>query len=399
MGEILAEITAAAGELTSTRRHLHAHPELSGQERETSDYLMGRLTELGLSPTRPVDGEMGIVASIHGTAGEGGRAVGLRADIDALPIAEETGLPFASQREGVMHACGHDAHAAMLLGAAAYLCRHRGEFAGEVRLIFQPGEEFGLGARPLIEAGATQGLCRVLGIHAASSLPVGTIAVPTGPSNAGVDGFKIEIEGKGAHVARPHQGADALLIGCEVVGLVQALRTRLVSPTEPTLIGIGTFHAGNSYNQVADRAVIEGSNRITTEQTRELLRQAITKVAEDTARAFGGRATATFRNYCYTTSNPAGAAAEVQGSVRRLGSAVTLLTSKEITMAGDNFSDFQREVPGVYAHLGTGSDEVAGSRLPHHNCRFTIDERALPLGAALYAQFALDTLSGGAGQA
>ena len=236
--------------LSSLRRELHRHPEVSRKEFWTAERIEQELDAIGITDHKRVDGS-GVYAVFHGDK-PGERVMTLRADIDALPIQEENqDLSYCSKEPGVMHACGHDCHAAGLLGGAKLLYAHKAEFGGEVRLFFQHAEEIGYGGRVFVKEGLLEGSGRVFGVHVASDLPAGTVGVKRGPNNASVDHFTVRIQGRAAHVSTPHMGVDALYIASQIVVSLQALVTRRTSPIDPLLIGVGKLQAGTAYNIVA----------------------------------------------------------------------------------------------------------------------------------------------------
>ena len=252
-------------EIAALRREFHRDPELGLHEYRTAERIERTLDACGIPHERV--GRTAVVARLKGTGAGSGVCV-LRADIDALPIQETNDVPYRSETPGVMHACGHDAHAACLLGAAKVLSAHRADFGGEVRFLFQPAEEIGQGARPLVRAGVLEGADRVFGLHTASDLPSGTVGLRPGCNNAAVDHFTVRIRGKSAHVSTPQFGADALYIASELVVTMQAIVTRMTSPVDPVLIGVGKLHAGTAYNAVAEEAELEGTTRTLLPETR-----------------------------------------------------------------------------------------------------------------------------------
>ena len=255
MNALREECQQLRDELIALRREFHRAPELGLHEYHTAARIERELDRCGIPHERV--GETAVVGHLTGN-GNGSGLVVLRADIDALPIQETNDVPYRSQTPGMMHACGHDAHTTCLLGAAKVLSAHRADFGGEVRFLFQPAEEIGQGARPLIAAGMLDGAQRVFGLHTASDLPAGTVGVKPGANNAGVDHFIIRIHGKSAHVSTPQLGVDALYIASELVVALQSIVTRMTSPVEPVLIGVGKLNAGTAYNAVAEYAELEG---------------------------------------------------------------------------------------------------------------------------------------------
>ena len=381
--------------LVARRRDFHAHPEISLQEFRTAQRIEEELDKLGIPHQR--SGATGVYAEIKG-AKPGTGVIALRADIDALAITETHEVPYKSQTPGVMHACGHDSHAAALLGAAKILEAERQNFGGTIRLFFQPGEEIGKGAKEFIRDGHLDGVQRVFGLHAASDLPVGTIGVTPGSNNAAVDGFRIIVHGVNAHVSTPQLGADALYIASQIVVAAQALTTRRHAPTEPMVIGIGTLQAGTAYNIVAGHAELEGTTRTLTPETRAAVRQQLDALAKQTAALYGAEAEVEWTDITPALINPAAFSAQVAAQAGKLDG-VTVITNRPVSLGGDNFAEYQQKVPGVYAYLGTRDPENPNTALAHHNDGFDIGEKALPYGAALYAQVALWWLQEGAEQA
>lgn len=335
-------------------------------------------------------GETGVLGILRGEKAPGG-AVALRADMDALPIQETRETDYSSTVPGVMHACGHDAHIACLLGAARLLSAHRAELAGEVRLIFQPVEEIGQGARAFIDAGALKGVERVFGLHTAYDLPAGTVGVKPGLNNAAVDHFRAEIHGKATHVSTPDLGADALYIASQLVVGLQALVTRCTSPVEPVVIGVGKLSAGTSYNAVAESAVLEGTTRTVSQAQRYRLRTLADQAARNTAAIYGGTADIVWTDITPPLINDPQVCGEAAEVAAALGGDV--VADRPLSLSGDNFAELQLCVPGAYAYLGTGNPDLPHTLISNHNGGFDIDEAALPLGIALYAGYALRILA------
>ena len=287
MNALREECQQLRDELIALRREFHRAPELGLHEYHTAARIERELDRCGIPHERV--GETAVVGHLTGN-GNGSGLVVLRADIDALPIQETNDVPYRSQTPGMMHACGHDAHTTCLLGAAKVLSAHRADFGGEVRFLFQPAEEIGQGARPLIAAGMLDGAQRVFGLHTASDLRAGTVGVKPGANNAGVDHFIIRIHGKSAHVSTPQLGVDALYIASELVVALQSIVTRMTSPVEPVLIGVGKLNAGTAYNAVAETAVLEGTTRMFSPESRAHLRETINAAAAHISALYGGTA-------------------------------------------------------------------------------------------------------------
>lgn len=378
--------------LSSLRREFHMHPEVSRQEFWTAERIEKELEAIGITDHRRVDGS-GVYAVFHGEK-PGDRIVTLRADIDALPIQEENrDLPYCSQEGGVMHACGHDCHAAGLLGGAKLLFAHKSEFGGEIRLFFQHAEEIGYGGRVFVKAGLLDGSGRVFGIHMASDLRVGTVGVKTGPNNASVDHFKITVKGKAAHVSTPHLGSDALYIASQIVVGIQGLVTRRVSPVDPLVIGVGKLTAGTAYNIVAEEAVLEGTVRAMTPGTRKNAQDWLTDLCDQTARLYGGEAGVEWTDFATPLVNPALGCQEVGEVVTDLFGRDALITDRPISLGGDDFAEFLLTVPGCYAYVGSRSDDPH-TQYPLHNGHVDMDEGALVVAAALHAEYTWRYLTG-----
>lgn len=374
--------------IIALRRWFHRHPELSMKEFETAKRIEKELNAIGILARRV--GGTGVLGVLKGRKGPGRRVV-LRADTDALPIQDEKTVPYASQCPGVMHACGHDAHTAALLGAARALKKLEDSLSGEIGFVFQPGEEYGKGAVLFLQDGALEGADRSFGVHMQSNLPVGQVAMNLGAENASVDHFTIRIHGRSAHVSTPELGADALYAAAQIVTALQGLVGRLKSPTDPALIGVGVLRSGEGYNIVAREAVIEGTVRCFSEQTRAMLNAKIADTARSIAALYNTTAEVENESFTRALINDAGVYAEAAPVIERVVGKGNLVP-KELSLGGDDMAEIIAAVPGVYAFVGSGSDAVPGSRLAHHTPGFDIDERCLPIAAGLYVESALSWL-------
>ena len=374
--------------IIALRRWFHRHPELSMKEFETAKRIEEELNAIGI-PTFRV-GATGVLGTIRGKRGPG-RKIVLRADTDALPIQDGKAVPYASQCPGVMHACGHDAHTAALLGAARALKQLEDNFSGEIALVFQPGEEYGAGAVLFVQVGALEGADRSFGVHLQSNLPVGQVAMNPGAENASVDHFTIRIHGRSAHVSTPELGADALYAAAQIVTALQGLVGRLKSPTDPALIGVGVLRSGEGYNIVAREAVIEGTVRCFSQETRAMINGKIADTARSIAALYNTTAEVENESFTRALINDAGVYAEAAPVIERVVGKGNLVP-KELSLGGDDMAEIIAAVPGVYAFVGSGSDAVPGSRLAHHTPGFDIDERCLPIAAGLYVESALSWL-------
>jgi len=376
--------------LVQTRRHLHANPELSLNEHKTAAFIEEQLDSFGIEHRRM--GQTGVLGIIHGGRGAG-KTVLLRADTDALPITEETGTDYASQNPGVMHACGHDAHTAALLGAAKTLSNCKDEFRGSVLLVFQPAEEFGSGSRWFKELfGAAD---RAFAVHVSPNLPVLQIGLNYGAFAAACDFFRITVKGKGAHITRPQDGTDALYIANRLYSELTSLTSRLLDPFETALVGIGKLSAGTAYNIIADKAVLEGSVRSFSENTHNALKTAIRSAAEQVSALYGGSAQVEFENFAPACINDGGAVNEVIGIADGIVGSGNIVIHKTpaFGFGADDFGEFLKETKGVYVQIGTANDDNPNTKQPLHSSRFDIDERALTVAANLCASYALSVLS------
>ena len=369
------EVDAVTAEhLLTHRRELHAMPELAFKEVETSRYIAERLE--ALSPDRLEVGvaETGVVADVKGA--RPGRAVLVRADIDGLPIQEAGELAFRSTRRGVMHACGHDVHMAIALEVARAMAERRAQLSGMVRFVFQPAEERGLGAKPMIEAGVLDGIDRVIGLHVWSELPVGQVSVRHGAMMAGSDMFTLTIGGAGGHGAQPQNTVDAVVIAAQVVSAIQTLASRETAPAAPVVITLGSIHGGSAANIVASEVVIQGTLRSLDVELRARLVRRIAELAEGIATAMRGHCQFSLESAVPPVVNDGSVAtmvAEAAGTV--VGEDAVVMF--EPLMVAEDFAYFLQARSGCFFLLG-GAPE--GARVGHHTAEFRIDERCLQLG-------------------
>lgn len=381
----------------SQRRWLHEHPELGYKEFDTTEHICAELDAMGIPCERPR--ETGVVATLRGTAPDAYKPDGtprlrlmMRADIDALPVTEQTGEPFQSQNPGCMHACGHDCHGAMLLGAARMLSRMADELHGEIRLVFQPAEEGGNGSKSMIDCGVLEGVDSVWGQHIWSDVPAGKISCEAGPRMAATDWWRIDVTGRGAHGAMPNQGADAVLAGAAIVQSLQAIVARNMSPFEPAVVTVGQFHGGTARNVMAGSAWMEGTVRTFHEAAHKRIPQLMERMAQDTAAAYGCTATLSYEVAHSTVVNTpeaselcARAATEVLGA--------DALVKYRGSMPGEDFSEYLKRRPGVFVFLGSGTADKNGKVWPQHSPKYDPDERVFIRGTMLAAQYAADYLA------
>lgn len=387
-GQLKEEALALAPRLQEIFRALHRRPELGNQERHTAGLIRSVLAELDIEYTPLL--ETGSAALIRG--GRPGRTIAFRADMDALPITEETGLPYASQVPGVMHACGHDFHTAALLGAAFLLQRRRASLAGNVKLLFQPDEEGDGGAARMIQAGCMENprVDGALCCHVESGVPTGTVSVRSGPICAASNPFSVTLRGRGSHGAKPHLGTDVIVAGAQIVAALQTISSRRTSPTEPVVVTVGSFHSGTAGNILPETAVFTGILRTMDGPARERVKEDFRSLVSGVAAAMGVSAEIEiFESYPGCRNDPA-----MTDLLRRAAGKILgpekVLELAEPSLGTDDFGYFSDAVPGCYYYIGVGGQDFA---FPNHNPRFAADPAALPLAAAVEAQAALDFLS------
>lgn len=386
MSNLVKDVEALKNYLIETRREFHQNPELSLKEFRTASRIEEELTKFGIKHSRV--GETGVLGILKGDK-PSDKVLLLRADIDALPISEVGAVEYISKNPGVMHACGHDAHTTCLLAAAKILSEKKNEIAGEVRFVFQPAEEIGKGTQPFIEANVLEGVDRVFGLHCAPDLPLGTVGLTPKLNNAAVDHFTISVKGVSSHVSLPHKGVDALYVASEIVVAVQALRTRLNSPLEPMIIGIGKFNAGTTYNALAANAVLEGTTRTISKESRAKIKTEINRCVKNIAEIYGANATVEWEGFTGPVINDPEVCEEVAALVDETFGKGHVVKDREISLGGDNFADFIEEKKGAYAYLGTSSDTKPCTKLPLHSDSFDLDEEAMLKGTWLHVAYAL----------
>src|SRR3954454_15850702 len=379
---VVGGVESVIDDVVRWRRHLHRHPELSFKERETSAFVAETLEGFdgGIEVERPA--EHAVVARLR--TRRPGPVVALRADIDALPIDEQSGVDFTSENAGVMHACGHDGHTAMLLGAARLLAGASDELpGGELRFLFQPAEELApRGARDLVAAGAMEGVDFVYGCHLWTPLQYGKVAAMPGPFMAAADFFTLAITGRGGHGGLPHLADDVVAIGAQVVTNLQHVVARRIDPLERAVLSVGAFRAGDAPNVLPDRAELAGTVRSFDAGVRERMPQLIEEVVRGVTSAHGAEYELDYTFGYKPVVNDEAATALVR-------SAIPAETRADIApiMGGDDFSAYLERAPGCYAFIGAG-DEASGATFPHHHPRFRIDERALATGVRLHVDVA-----------
>lgn len=348
---------------TTHRRHLHMYPEVSGTEVETTRYIRESLEAMGLE-CWDLKSKTGVVAELGN--GEG-PTLALRADIDALPIVEQTGLDYSSKNEGVMHACGHDFHTASLLGAVQVLKAQEDKLQGKVRFIFQPAEESNQGARALISEGVLDGVDAIIGFHNKPELPVGTIGVKEGPLMAAVGQFKAEITGVGTHAAAPHNGNDPIVTACQVIANAQAIVARHTSPLEPVVLSVSHIEAGNTWNVIPEKVFFEGTIRTFNKEVERQMTQQFEKMIVQTADVYGQKGSIEWILTPPVVHNDAAVTKVVKSVTEKFATVVT----PQVTLGAEDFANYMEHVPGCFVFIGTGC--------PHewHHPAFLVDDAAL----------------------
>lgn len=386
---IVNRIAALHGDITEWRHDIHAHPELLYDVHRTAALVADKLKSFGCDEVVTGIGRTGVVGVIHGRkpADGGIKAIGLRADMDALPIMEATNLPYKSTTPGKMHACGHDGHTAMLLGAARYLAETR-NFAGSAVVIFQPAEEGGAGGKAMIQDGMMErfGIGEVYGMHNYPGLPVGEFAIRPGPIMAAADHLTIDIEGVGGHAARPHLSIDTVLVGSQIVNALQSIVSRNVDPLHSAVISICMFHAGNADNVIPQTAQLNGTARSLTPAVQDLLERRVKEVVEGVARLHGAKATVNYRRSYPVLKNherQTGFAASIAGQVvgdNKVDTAVAPV------MGAEDFSFMLEARPGAFIFVGNG--DSAGLHHPAYN----FNDDVIPIGTSYWVKLVENAL-------
>jgi amidohydrolase len=384
LSQVRLEIRNLQAQLIVWRRQLHQNPELSFQEQQTAAFVSQTLTQWGI-PHQTGIAKTGIVAVIRGQ--QPGKVLAIRADMDALPIQEENDVPYRSQRDGVMHACGHDGHTAIALGTAYYLWQHRDRLQGTIKIIFQPAEEGPGGAKPMIEAGVLKNpdVDAIIGLHLWNNLPVGTIGVRSGALMAAVECFRCTILGKGGHGAMPHQTIDSILVSSHIVNALQTIVARNLDPIDSAVVTVGELHAGTALNVIADTARLSGTVRYFNPKLEGLINQRLEAIVAGVCQSHGASYDLEYwQLYPATVNDPA--IAELVRSVAMEVVETPLGVVPECqTMGGEDMSFFLQEVPGCYFFLGA-ANAAKNLDYPHHHPRFDFDESVLCVGVEMFAR-------------
>jgi amidohydrolase len=392
MTDLLSEAQALFDFTRGMRRDFHAHPELGFHEVRTAGIVAQELNKLGLEFNTGIAGT-GVVALLEGA--KPGPVILVRADMDALPIVEETGAAYASQNPGVMHACGHDAHTAVLLTVAKMLLAHRDELAGTVKFMFQPAEEGLGGAEGMIAAGVLENpkVDRVLALHVWNEQPVGWFGISNGPILAGAEIFTIKVEGKGGHGASPHLSIDPVLASAQIINALQGIVARNVEPLKTAVVSVTTIHGGEAFNVIPPAVEMTGTIRTFEPQVRERVLQRFEETVHGVAGAMGCTASIKMERVSPATVNQAETSSHVQACARQLFPDAKVETGNNITMGAEDFAFLLEKVPGCFFFIGSANPEK-GLDAGHHHPKFDFDEVILPCATALMTASVIDLMSG-----
>ena len=374
-------------EIIDNRRYFHKHPELSFKEYNTSKIIVEKLEEMKI-PYKNNIAKTGITATIEGR--EKGKTIALRADMDALPIQETSDVPYKSINDGIMHACGHDGHIAMLLGAAKAINQLKHNLKGNVKLIFQPAEEGHAGAKHMINEGVLDDVDEIYGIHLWNYQNVGEIGVKDGPIMAAADIFEIDIIGKGGHGATPHGTVDAIVVASHIINSMQTIVSRNTNPLESTVVTIGMINGGYNFNIIADKVTLKGTARSYTEENRSLIKNRMTEIIYGAEKMFGAKINLKYKDGYPPTINNI-------DCTRNVISAADKVISKKnhapyLSMGGEDFSYYLEEIPGCFFFVGSRPLDVKPLSIPHHCSHFDIDEKSLLIGASTFVKIIEDIL-------
>lgn len=384
MNEIIKKVDEIIPDVIELRRYFHKHPEVSKCEFNTANKISEELNKIGIVPIRV--GETGVFGEIKGK--QPGKTILLRADIDALPINENTNLSFESVNPNAMHACGHDVHTSSLLGAAKVLYSLKDTFNGTIKLMFQQAEEIGYGAKVFINEGHLQNVDGAFGVHIASDIHVNKIACVKGANNASVDYFRINIKGKSAHICNPEKGIDALNILVRIVSEIKKIPNN-----DKLLIGIGKISSGTQYNIIADEGTIEGTIRCFDNQLREEVKKQIESIAYNVAVNYNAEVETLYKDFTCALINEDEMTDKAVNIANKLFGENNVITSRTPSFSGDDFAELQLLVKGTYAYVGTHNDNDPNTKLPHHNDKLVIDEKAIRVATLMYTCYAIDFLN------
>ncbi|BAZ86036.1 M20 metallopeptidase family protein [Dolichospermum compactum] len=380
------EIRALQPQLVEWRRQIHQKPELGFREKITAEFIAQKLQNWGIVHQTEI-AQTGIVAIIKGEKPGNGKVLAIRADMDALPIQEQNQVPYCSQHDGVMHACGHDGHTAIALGTTYYLNQHRQDFSGTVKIIFQPAEEGPGGAKPMIAAGVLKNpdVDAIIGLHLWNNLPLGTVGVRPGALMAAVELFRCTIFGKGGHGAIPHQTVDSVVVAAQIVNALQTIVSRNVNPIDSAVVTVGELHAGTAVNVIADTASMGGTVRYFNPDLAGFFKERIQQIIAGICQSHGANYDLDYIHLYPPVINDLEIAALVRSVAEEVIETPIGIVPECQTMGGEDMSFFLQEVPGCYFFLGSANPEKKLD-YPHHHPQFDFDETALPMGVEMFVR-------------
>ena len=381
--KIHPEVEAIGEDIVATRRHIHQRPELAFAEYETAKLIAEQLTAMGMEVATEV-GRTGVVGLLHGAVE--GPCIALRADMDGLPIQETGDLSFKSQNEGVMHACGHDGHMAILLGAAKVLSDMRDQLRGSVKFIFQPAEEGGGGARFMIEDGVLENpkVDEIYGLHLWNYQPYGTVGAKAGPILAAADVFTITVRGKGGHGAVPHTTVDAIVVASHLISVLQTIVSRNINPLESAVVTVGKINGGHNFNVIADEVILDGTVRAYAEENRQTIIRRLKEITEGVSATFGAEIELDYQEGYPLTVNHSEQVEKVKDAAGKIvGDGVQF---PYLSMGGEDFSYYLQEIPGCFFFVGSAPKDREPLSVPHHCSHFDINERALLVGSSIWVE-------------
>ncbi|TVP62994.1 MAG: amidohydrolase [Nodularia sp. (in: Bacteria)] len=386
LSRVRLEIRSLQPRLVEWRRRLHQKPELGFKEKLTAELVSSQLQEWGIEHETGI-AQTGIVATIKGNKPGDEKVLAIRADMDALPIQELNEVPYKSQHDGVMHACGHDGHTAIALGTAYYLHKHRQDFSGTVKMIFQPAEEGPGGAQPMIAAGVLKNpdVDAIIGLHLWNNLPLGTVGVRAGALMASVECFNCTILGKGGHGAMPHQTVDSIVVAAQIVNALQTIVARNVNPIDSAVVTIGELHAGTKLNIIADKARMSGTIRYFNPDFQGFFHQRVEQIIAGVCQSHGAKYDLDYWSLYPPVINDAGIAELVKSVAEEVIETPMGIVPECQTMGGEDMSFFLQAVPGCYFFLGSANPEK-NLAYPHHHPRFDFDETALAMGVEIFVR-------------
>ena len=382
---ILPEVLKIKNTIIETRRDIHKHPELSFQEIRTSNLIAKKLKKYGLEVIGNI-GKTGVIGILKGK--NKGKTIALRADMDALPIQETGDISYKSVNQGIMHACGHDAHIAILLGAAEVLSKMKNKIYGEVRFIFQPAEEGYAGAKYMIEDGAIENVDEIYGLHVWNYQKSGTIGIQSGPVMAAADIFTITINGIGGHGATPQGTIDSIIVSSYLIQAFQTIVSRNTNPLESTVVTVGQINGGNNFNIIADQIILKGTTRAYTEKNRTLIKKRMADICKGVEKTFGANITLNYKDGYPPVINNEKATNKLKNAAKKI--VPKGIIPPYLSMGGEDFSYFLNEIPGCFFFLGSSPKDRKLFSTPQHCSNYDIDEDVMLIGSSIFVELALN---------